>query len=394
MNTLFRDKRGKVLPMRTSGRREKGSVLKTIFVVALIVVVGAFTFGMYNKFVAPATNKIGLTSSLESTGTGTAGSGTIVGSASQIYTDRPNVATFTYQVLDNANDDALITTGINVGALSSVVDVNGVAVVGSDGKPVTKEWLNPSNSNTSSTVSSIPEDTVLSFYGGSSAYYLEPLTNHKLTVGDKINLVGATIQAESSMLITVYDDTGSTALTASTNTTYNDYKITLGEGQEKTVYIKLSNNGADKRFDVKAICTGAEGVNVSSLEIKGTDWTKAIVPVVVDNAQVTTTLDDSTTTTADYSLCYVYKAGTDESIKLDEWEDTPLIKASVNAKSGKNPAQDVVFFTVLDGAWARGSDGKGYFDFYQHDGDEGNVGLTETISSPLGKQLGAIIELD
>ncbi|MCX6750233.1 MAG: hypothetical protein NTZ83_02150 [Candidatus Pacearchaeota archaeon] len=151
---------------------------------------------------------------------------------------------------------------------------------------------------------------------------------------------------------------------------------------------------SSKRFDVKAICTGAEGLNVSSLAIKGSDWTKVAVPTFVDNGVVTTTLDDLTTTTAEYSLCYVYKEGTNEVMKLDEWEDTGLIKASISSKAGKNPAQDVVFFTALDGAWARGSDGKGHFDFYQHDGDEGNVGLTETVNSPLGKQLGAIIELD
>ncbi|MCX6750232.1 MAG: hypothetical protein NTZ83_02145 [Candidatus Pacearchaeota archaeon] len=132
--------------------------------------------------------------------------------------------------MDNANDDALITAGISVGALSSYVDSAGVTQ--------SKEWLNPTNSYTNATVSTIPEDTILSFYGGSGTYYLEPLVNYKLSVGDKVALNGATIQAEASMLITVYDDTGSNALTAATNTSYNDYKITLGEDQEKTVYIK------------------------------------------------------------------------------------------------------------------------------------------------------------
>lgn len=388
MSSLFKNKRGAVLPIRTSGRKQKGGWIKLILGVVAIVVTGLFVTGLYNKWVAPKTDKAGITSSLENIPTGQPGSATVEGSTSTIYTDRPDSASFDYQVIDSANDDALVTAGVGVGALSSFTN--------DAGEVKSKEWLNPSDSFTNATVTTIPEDTVLSFYGGDTVYYLEPLINRKITIGDKIDLVGATIQSESNMIVTVYDDTGSTALSSASNVTYNDYKITLGQGQEKTIYIKLSNNGADGRYDVKAICTGAEGDNVSSLQIRGSDWSQAIVPTFVDNGQVPTVYADTVAVnqTVEYSLCYVYKADTNDAIKLDEWEDTPLIKASVIAKDEKNPDSDVVMFTFLDGSWKRGSDAKGHFDFYQHDGSQGNVGLTETINSPKGKQLGAMIELD
>lgn len=378
MNALFHNKKGAVLPIRTSGRKEKGGWLK----LAIFLVLGTFlvlgSVGVYNKYIAP---KAKLPSSLES---GTGGTDTVEGSDNPIYTDRPNAASFTFQVLDTANEDAVISAGVPVGALSKNAD------------GTMKEWLNPSSVNTTQTISTIPEDTVLSFYGGDGTYYLEPLTDRKLSVGDKVTLNGATIQAESSMVITLYDDTGATALTAADVTAAHDYKATLGQGQEEPIYIKISNNGADKQFNVKAICTGAEGTNVSSLEIKGSDWSKVTVPTFVENGAVSVNLTeaDATLTSTEYDLCYVYKSGTNEVIALEEWEDSPLIKASIVAKTDKNPADDVVFLTVFDGAWARGKDGKGYFDFYQHDGDEANVGLAETLNSPLGKQLGAVIELD
>lgn len=380
-NALLHNKKGAVFPVRTAGRKQKGGVFWMFVILAVGTMVVLASIGVYNGYVEPFMAKHKMASSLES------GSGTnqIEGSQTQ-YLDRPNAATFTFQVLDNANDDSTITAGIPVGALSTSTDA--------DGNTVSKEWLNTGSDKTNATISNIPEDTVLSFYGGDGTYYLVPTTNRKITVGDKVTLNGATIQTEANMVITVYDDTGSTALSAATNTTYNDYKATLGSGQEETIYIKVSNNAADKRFNIKAICTGVEGTNVSSIEITGSDWSKSILPTVVETAQVTTTLDDATTTTAKYATCYVYKAGTNEVISLDEWEDSPLIKAKINAITAKNPAADVVFFTVMDGAWARGSDGKGYFDFYQHVDSEANVGLTETLSSPLGKQLGAIVELD
>lgn len=383
MNALFHNKKGAAFPIRTSGSKQKGGWLKVV----LFIVLGTFlvlgSIGIYNKAINPWLAKKGITSSLEGGGN----TDTLEGSTTE-YLDRPDTASFTFQVLDNANGDAVISTGIGVGALSQVKAV--------DGSISQKEWLNPSSANTTQTITTIPEDTVLSFYGSSTAYYLYPLTNRQIGIGDVVTLNGATIQAESSMVVTIYDDTGATALTAADVTASHDYKATLGEGQTETIYIKLSNNGADKRYDVKAICTGAEGTNVSSLEIEGSDWTSVKLPNVVEDAAVSVNLTeaDATLTSTEYDACYVYKSGTNDVLRLDEWDDSPLIKATINAKDSKNPADDVVFLSFLDGAWARGSDGQGHFDFYQHDADEGNVGLTETLTSPLGKQLGAVIELD
>jgi hypothetical protein len=198
------------------------------------------------------------------------------------------------------------------------------------------------------------------------------------------------------MVVTMYDDTGSTALSAGNSSQAEDYILSLGAGQSKVVYIKLSNNAANADFKAKAICVGWTGSNTSSMEIQGGDWSEGTLPDVVGDTGVTYYSGATSNTDGEYKDCYVYKKGTDNALLLNEWEDSPLIKAVIAAKDSKNPnadGGDNVFFTILDGAWARGSDGKGYFDFYQHDGAEGNVGLSETLSSPTGKQLGALVEL-
>ena len=383
MKAHFMNKKGAVLPMRTTGRKQKSGLLTWAFIIVggVFLVMGAT--GVYNKWLAPALDSKGITSSLEDS----SGDIVIEGSSSQ-YLDRPDAASFTFQVLDTANDNAVISAGIPVGGITQVTDADGVTTV--------KEYLSTASDETNDTITSVPEDTVLTFYGGDATYYLNPLTGRQIDIGDKITLYGATIQTEANMVVTVYDDTGSTALSTADVSGAHDYKATLGEGQREIIYIKLSNNGADGTFNIKSICTGTEGANVSSLEIVGSDWTKGLRPIFVEDGavDVNETETNSALTSAEYETCYVYKTGTNEVISLEEWEDTPNIKAMINAKTGKNPTDDVVFFTAFDGAWARGSDGKAYFDFYQHDGDEASVGLLESIDSPLGKQLGAIIELD
>jgi len=390
MRSLFSDKKGMAnIPIRTSGRKRKGSIFLWALAVIGVVVLALFAKGLYNAKIAPFLDKKGITSSLED---GEGGTDTLGGSESNpTYTDRPNVASFKMQVLDNTNGNAVITAGVAVGAISKTTAADGVIT--------SKEWLNPSSTDTNDTIATIPEETVLSFYGGDATYYLYPLTNREITVGDVVTLNGATVQAESSIATVVYDDTKATALSAATITAAADYKITLGSGQTKAVYIKVSNNGESARVDLKAICTGFGGVNISTFDVVDTDWTEVDIPKAVSNSQVSVNLSASVAagiavSDADYKACFVYKEGTNEVLRLDEWEDTPLIKATIEAKDDKNPSEDVVFFTAFDGAWARGSDGLGYFDFYQHDVNEADVGLAETETSPLGKQLGAVIEID
>jgi len=377
MSSLFKNKKGAVFPIRTAGSGKKSGFLTLVLSVVAIVMIGLFSMGVYNKFVAPQAEKIGLSSSLNS---GEGASNSIDGATQAGEIILPTLASITFSVTDTANSDASISAGIPVGAL----DAN------------SNEKLTTASDNTNETISTVATGTVLSFYGGDTTYYLEPLLNHKVTIGDRIALKASTIQTEANMLVAAYDDTGATALGAGNSTQAEDYTIALGSGQSKAIYFKLSNNAADKNYQIKAICTGYTGVNVSSLEVQGSDWTEVAMPKVVSDTAVTHYDGETSDTTGEYKKCYVYKVGTNDALVLNEWSNTPLIKMIVKAKDSKDPGADAgenIFFSVMDGAWSRGSDGKGYFDFYQHDNSQGNVGLTETLSSPTGKQLGAIIEL-
>ena len=46
---------------------------------------------------------------------------------------------------------------------------------------------------------------------------------------------------------------------------------------------------------------------------------------------------------------------------------------------------------ALDATQAKGADGAVYTDYYTHDSAESNVGMTETLTSPLGKDNGVLI---
>lgn len=235
-------------------------------------------------------------------------------------------------------------------------------------------------------------DTIY-IYCGDTSYYTDPLEGYCIKEErPTINLNSHAIVAESNMQITGYDDTGGTALSAGTST-QEDYYVTMGADEEQSVYLKLKNNVANKAYDHCAWGTVVMG-NLSSFK-PASGYTKVETPDSMSNIAVAVNETGSIAVTSSY-LMYKRNEGI---MRLHEWQS---IKPEFVIKSGTNdPLQtdnnddanpSLAIAISMDCQYAKGTDGVPYRDFYAHTSSEADVGLAETETSPLGKQVGVIIE--
>lgn len=236
-------------------------------------------------------------------------------------------------------------------------------------------------------------------YCGGTSYYTDPVEGMCLeTQSENLNINIHAIEAESDMQITAYDDSEATAL--SSGTTYEeDYYITQGAGAEDTVYLKLKVNSADAAYDHCAWGTMAL-TNLTSfvpnkVTTHGVTYTKVATPLWASDVAVK--VDEygtgSTTFTSSYT---VYKL--DKAIRLHEWESLKtqfIATASENdpVQEGDNSTTPAKYIALsMDCQYARGTDGVIYYDIHDHTSSEGDVGLAETETSPLGAAIGVVIE--
>jgi hypothetical protein len=235
----------------------------------------------------------------------------------------------------------------------------------------------------------------LAFYGAGNNYYTDKLEYTVPNEAPVVNLKAHKIAAEASMKVTGYDRTGSIQLTPDDDAENNaDYSMTLGANQEEIFFLELENQDDQSVFNLKAVCLFWNN-DISEVTVEDADWQKAGMPKEIRDQKLTFINDGNEKSSGNYKECYVYKKGTDEVISLHEWDRYKLkfkVKASTN---NPIPNQFNDFGAIfLDASYYKGSDQKVYFDYYTHDINEKvtSVGLAETISSPEGLQIGAMIE--
>lgn len=259
--------------------------------------------------------------------------------------------------------------------------------------------LDSASNSESSFTNTIVGKTYDIYVADNSTYYGDPVTSHCVKGAQETVTVDMhKVATETNMQLTAYDDTGTTELDAAgggMNAAQEDYNLSMGADETTTIYTKLKNNGANAAFRLCAIATRTTG-EVKDLKLVESGWTKKTVPEYLQTAiEVNKTL---TVNFTNYDEVWVH-----EPILLHEWESVKY-QWEVESTSTEPAAQDVatptvtgsdlVIITHLDCAYASDSNGIPIDDYYAHTSTEGNVGLSEaSILSPLGKELGTIIEL-
>jgi len=225
----------------------------------------------------------------------------------------------------------------------------------------------------------------------SAAYYLD----EKEVCIDKqsmnIELPAHKWQVESNMQIVLYDDSGSTELSSGTSN-QDDYYMTMGANEETTIYAKIKNNAANAAYRLCGVAT----TTFNDIDkVKPIGFTAVSTPTKFNNiaVKVNETTGSTTTISSDY-IPYKLSA----PIMLHEWESQKYqftVKSSATDPTAASGTANLDGFAIqfFDCAAGRGSDGTMYDDFYTHDDSQGDVGLDEGETSPLGKQLGALVEV-
>ena len=247
---------------------------------------------------------------------------------------------------------------------------------------------------------------VLSFYGGGNAsYYFDKKENVCiLTSGQTVSLDAHAISAETNIDIVAYDNTGTTVLTTGT-TGEEDYELALGASQSDIIYLKVTNNVADKSFDFTGWATLANG-DVDSFypmndDLGGT-YNIDYLPYWLGNGahpHINETGGVTPLNVTGWDSVYTRN----NVVRLSEW-DYFKTKFSVTSSSAGTDAQDgasssltsdVGMALAFDSSWTKDSNGNVVYSYYlpaQGSSSEVNVGMAELPDSPIGGYEGVVIE--
>jgi hypothetical protein len=248
---------------------------------------------------------------------------------------------------------------------------------------------------------------VIDIYGGNHSYYLDPRLQVCIDGQQKtLTLDAHAVQANANMQITGYDNTGTTTLGTPTNTSTGDYVLPIGAGATDIIYIKFKNNGANGAFDLCAIGVGVLNTSsISSVKLKEPGWNEVVVRKYLKTTVTMSGLGGSAPTISKYDSVWF----TPSAERLHEW-DSVKYQWEIKTASGQDPVEitpsangaetgaSKIAFVHLDCAYAKGIDGRMYYDYYQHDDSEGNVGLSiaglaENITQPTGKLTAMLLVL-
>lgn len=265
---------------------------------------------------------------------------------------------------------------------SAPVDVNPTYVVSAGGV----ELLTDTSSATLQTHSAGER---IKFVGGSSSYYLDDKEVCIDSQNKIVELSAHAVISNSEALITCKDSDGY-ACSAGTNSSQEDYDITLGANQETTFSLKYKVNTADKTARLYAVAIFSAN-DIAECAPVSPELTLTTTPKFLKDVTVT---DGA----GSYGHTRTYTVYTlPQPILLREWESkefTFRIKAGSNDPSNSQnfQQQDMCVVCFLDATKYKGSDGNVYDDFYTHDESQSNVGISESVASPVGAKTCVVIE--
>lgn len=282
-----------------------------------------------------------------------------------------------------------------------------VAVFKGDGKKI--KDVNSYNAGGGSVITAAIGD-VLKVQGGNETWLVDEVDTFCVdSARPTLELSAHKIQDVTNMQVTCYDDTATTVLsTTNQNNTQEDYELAMGASETTTFYCKLKNNAANGAFDLAGVAmVEYNSTTIDYVNLLEPGWRTDAVPGFLKSTiylqEHTTANGPINTTASKYDKLYIRDPdgdGVPDAFRLSEW-DSIKYKYEIKTLSTDPVADDIgsqdsaslVALMYLDAASAEGKDGKMYYDIHDHTDSEGNVGLDEKIHSPLGLELGAIIEL-
>lgn len=210
------------------------------------------------------------------------------------------------------------------------------------------------------------------------------------------------VAAESDLAIQVRDEFNDELTSGTSN--QEDYELSLGQAECKTVTVRLKQNGNDKFYDVQGFAlkelNDVDSVDIESVYQGDTTYSFSSVerPEHLKDSDIamneTESLSENVT---GYDTVYEF----DQTVSLEE-NDKLFADAEVCAPEDTDPAAvdsgdltttDAFVFEWKDADWYGTSDLRAGYGMADDSTSEADVGLDETDYSPLGKEAGVIVEI-
>lgn len=225
---------------------------------------------------------------------------------------------------------------------------------------------------------------VVKVYPSGASYFFAPWSlniNSDPTTAPEVETYA--IGATTDLVITCYNDKGTTELTADDNTNNTaDYNGgSIGAGETYTYKCDIKNNIADYSKFLGAICTYYCGGEIDNFELQSDKWTELSgIPNGVLGDSFTHYDDSNQTTSCNFRHCYVPADG--DYLYLKEWASTELYDFVLTADGTTQPSANgdsYCGFSVFDYHCEKAKSGAMVCDWYKHDdnGDPGELGLDE-----------------
>jgi len=248
---------------------------------------------------------------------------------------------------------------------------------------------------TDSDMDSYSVGDIISVYGGDTTYYVDAIESICIDkAAFPLDLDAHAIVASTSLDIVAYDDTGASTLSTGTNSTSEDYDITMGADENAQFFLKQKVNAANYAYNFAGwmyrLTNEAEELTMLSSGFTETGAPKwANFQIESDDASASATGN----ITGGYSDVFVLP----EPEMMQEWD---TVKHEFNILTNEDPSTSTTFnsgsnviLCSVDAAYSRGDDGKIYLDTYQHNSDESDVGQAGDNRKPVGGLDCTVIEL-
>ena len=254
-------------------------------------------------------------------------------------------------------------------------------------------------------------DDAIDLYGTGATYYVDPVMGFPVSgVAPVLESNSYAAVATTNLVMSAYQDDGTTALTADDNANNSaDYAGgSIGAGEYYQYVFKIKNNVADKTFRLGAILTGycgdeaddfelLETYDGSSAAVRNIEWEEVSIPSGKLKSTIAMSDDISNDANTSCSWQHAYVPVGVDYVDLHEW-DWMKVQTSFDADDSTGPTANgdtYIYLGIADYSCEISLAGDIVCDWYKHDtnGDPADVGVDESLDTTLtGLDIAAAIE--